>query len=248
MIIGYNKVKEFFKLTLTFYKGFRDGIPIALGYFSVSFAFGMLAVSRGFMPWVPAIISFTNFTGTGQFAGLDLIYANSAYFEVAFTVLIINLRYSLMSLSLSQKLDDNVTFIQRLGIAFGNTDEVYAVAMQQHGLLNYRYMAGLILCSYTGWTGGTVLGALMGSLFPQSVLGAMGIAIYAMFIAIIIPPAKKSHSIAKIVIVSICMSCIFRYVPVFSGISGGWVIIICGVVSSALGALLFPIKEDLQNE
>ncbi len=230
-------------MNLTFYKGFRDGVPIALGYFSVSFAFGMLAVSRGFMPWTPILISFSNFTGTGQFAGLDLIYANSAYFEVAFTVLIINLRYSLMSLSLSQKLDSNVTLLQRFLIAFGNTDEVYAVAMQQRGLLNYRYLIGLILCSYMGWTGGTVLGALMGSLFPQSVLDAMGITIYAMFIAIIIPPSRKSKPIALIVLIGAVLSCVLRYIPNLE-LSSGWVIIICGVISSMVGALFFPIKEE----
>lgn len=235
-------------MKLSFYKGFKDGIPVALGYLSVAFAFGMLAVSKNFMPWVPVVISLSNFTGTGQFAGLDLIYAGSACFEVAFTVLIINLRYSLMSLSLSQKLSEDVTLPQRFAIAFGNTDEIYAIAMQQNGLLNYRYMSGLIICAYSGWVGGTALGAVASSIFPQSVLGALGIALYAMFIAIIIPPAKKSSPIAKIIIISICMSCMFKYIPAISDLSSGWVIIICGVVSSAVGAVLFPVHDDEKNQ
>lgn len=234
-------------MKLSFYKGFKDGMPIALGYFSVAFAFGMLAVSKNFKPWVPIVISFTNFTGTGQFAGLDLMFAGSAYFEIAFTILIINLRYSLMSLSLSQKLDDSVTVFQRFMIAFGNTDEIYAVAMQQNGLLNYRYMAGLILCSYAGWTGGTALGAFASSIVPKTILGALGITLYAMFIAIIIPPARKSFPIALIILTAAVMSCIIRYVPVFSGISSGWTIIICGVVSSAAGALFFPVCEEKED-
>lgn len=241
------KYKGVIKLKFSFYKGFKDGVPIALGYFSVAFAFGMLAVSKNFGSWVPIVISVTNFTGTGQFAGLDLIFAGSAYFEVAFTILIINLRYSLMSLSLSQKLDDSVTIFQRFMIAFGNTDEIYAVAMQQNCMLNYRYMSGLILCSYTGWVSGTALGAVASSIVPQTVLGALGIALYAMFIAIIIPPARKSVSIALIILASAAMSCIIRYVPLFSGISSGWTIIICGVISSAAGALLFPVCEQKED-
>lgn len=231
-----------------FYSGFRDGISVALGYFSVSLAFGMLAVGRNFMSWVPIAISVSNFTGTGQFAGLDLIYANSACFEVAFTVLIINLRYSLMSLSLSQKLSEKVSIKQRFAIAFGNTDEIYAVAMRQNGLLDYHYMSGLILCSYLGWTGGTAAGAFMGNLFPQSVLDALGIALYAMFIAIIVPAAKKSSPVLKIIVISVCMSCMFEYIPFLSKLSSGWVIIICGTVSSALGAFLFPISENTEGE
>ncbi|MGN0605446.1 MAG: AzlC family ABC transporter permease [Oscillospiraceae bacterium] len=231
-------------MKLTFRKGFKDGLPILMGYFSVSFAFGMLAVSKNFSIWVPVLISFSNFTGTGQFAGLDLMYAGAACVEVAFTVLIINLRYSLMSLSLSQKLHDNVTLAQRFAIAFGNTDEIYAVAMKQESYLNARYMAGLILSSYIGWTGGTIIGAVASSIVPESVLGALGIALYAMFIAIIIPPARENSAIAKIILIAVAMSCMFRYIPILSGVSSGWVIIICGVVSSVIGAVLFPIKED----
>lgn len=234
---------------LTFAKGAKDGIPIALGYLSVAFAFGMLGVSKGFPLWSPIFISLTNFTGTGQFAGLDLIAVSAGYFEIACTLLVINLRYSLMSLSLSQKLDENVSLWQRLIIAFGNTDEIFAVSIRQTGLLNFRYMLGLILCSFSGWVGGTILGAVASSVLPQALLSALGIALYAMFIAIIIPPARESSAVAKVVLISAGMACIFHFVPVISELSSGWVIIICGVTSSVLGALLFPIgKEESSSD
>ena len=133
---------------LTFSKGFKDGIPIALGYISVAFAFGMLAVSKNMPAWSPILISITNFTGTGQFVGMDLIVLGATCAEIACTLFIINIRYMLMSLSLSQKLSSEITLPQRLFIAFGNTDEIYAISMQQNGLLNFRYMFGIIICSF----------------------------------------------------------------------------------------------------
>ncbi len=229
---------------LTFRKGAADGVPIALGYFSVAFAFGMLAVTNRFPVWTPLVISLTNFTGTGQFAGLDLLRLGASFFEIACTMLIINVRYVLMSLSLSQKLDGRVTLWQRLLIAFGNTDEIYAVSMGQPGTLCFPYMMGLILCSFSGWVGGTAVGALCGGFFPDSVIRALGIALYAMFIAIIIPPARDYGPIAKIILLAVLLSCLFWYVPGLSELSNGWVIIICGVVSAGVGALLFPVEES----
>ena len=227
---------------LTFSKGFRDGIPIALGYLSVAFAFGMLAIEKGFPFWSPVLISFTSFTGTGQFAGIDLIASGAGFIEILCTLFIINARYTLMSLSLSQKLSSKITLWQRLIIAFGNTDEIYAVSMQQNCLLNFRYLTGLIICSYSGWILGTILGAFASNLLPAMIISALGIALYAMFIAIIIPPAKEFPPIAKIILLSVLMSCLFRYVPMLNKVGSGWVIIICGVVSSAIGALLYPVK------
>lgn len=176
---------------LTFSRGLRDGLPIALGYISVAFAFGILAVEKGLPAWSPILISVTNFTGTGQFAGIDLIAAMASFAEIAFTLLIINLRYLLMSLSLSQRLEPGIGLGKRMAIAFGITDEIFAVAIQKESLLGGKYLAGLILSSYSGWVGGTVLGALASSLLPASLLSALGIALYAMFIAIIIPPGPE---------------------------------------------------------
>lgn len=229
---------------LTFGKGVKDGLPIALGYLSVSFAFGMIAVQKGLPVWSPIVISLTNFTGTGQFAGADLLAAGAAFTEIAFTLLIINLRYLLMSLSLSQRLSPKMTLWGRLAVAFGNTDEIYAVAMQQGRELNFRYMMGLILCSYSGWILGTALGAFASSFLPTAVRSALGIALYAMFIAIILPAAKTSKPILRVVLISVVISCIFYYVPLLNTLSKGWVIIICGVVSSAVGAALFPLRGE----
>ena len=234
--------------TLDFRKGFKDGIPIALGYFSVSFAFGMLAVSKGFPIWAPIMTSLTNFTGTGQFAGIDLISAGAGYAEIACTLLIINLRYMLMSLSLSQKLSDEITIPQRMVIAFGNTDEIYGVSMQQFGFLTYRYMLGIITCSFLGWVLGTALGSVASSILPVSVLSALGISLYAMFIAIIIPPSRESKPVLGIIICAAVFSCLFRYVPILSKISGGWVIIISGVISSAVFAMMFPAGKEEDNK
>ena len=238
---------------LSFSKGFKDGVPIALGYLSVAFAFGMLAVSKNMPAWSPILISFTNFTGTGQFVGMNLIVLGRTYAEIACTLFIINIRYMLMSLSLSQKLSSEITLPQRLLIAFGNTDEIYAVSMQQNGFLNFRYMLGIITCSFSGWMGGTILGAFASNILPAVAISALGIALYAMFIAIIIPPARDSKPIAKIIIISVLISCLFKFVPFLSKVGSGWVIIICGVTSSALGAFFFPIgnedeKEKVPNE
>lgn len=207
----------------------------------------MIAAERGFPIIFPILISVTNLTGTGQFAGMELAAAGAAISEIAFTVLIINLRYMLMSLSVSQKFCGNYPMRKRLLTAFGITDEIYAVAVRQTDSLSPAYMAGLILCSYTGWVGGTALGAVCGSLFPESVISALGIALYAMFIAIIVPPASESKPVLLIVLGAAAVSCIFKYVPFLSHVSSGWVIIISGVSTAALGAWLAPdISEDTE--
>lgn len=234
---------------LTFFKGFRDGLPILLGYLSVAFAFGMLGSERGLPVWAPAVISMTSFTGTGQFVGVTLFSSGIALTEITLTILIINIRYMQMSLSLSQKLEEKMTLWQRLLVAFGNTDEIYAVSMQQNDFLNFRYMVGLILASYTGWVGGTVIGSAASSILPRAIVSALGIAIYAMFVAIVIPPAKKSRPIVIVIAISIVLSCIFRYTPGLNRISSGWVVIICGVSAALFGALRYPnIKPAYTDE
>lgn len=228
----------------TFYKGVKDGLPIAFGYLSVAFAFGMLAVEKGFAVWAPVLISLTSFTGTGQFVGIDLMAAGAAFAEVAFTILIVNLRYLLMSLSLSQKIAPEMKLWQRIIVAFGNTDEIFAVSMQQRGMLNFRYILGLILSAYSGWVAGTAVGALASGILPMSVRSALGIAIYAMFVAIIVPAAKTSKPVMRVALIAVLLSCLFAWVPGLKSLSSGWVIIICGVVASALGAYFYPIYKE----
>ncbi|QGU95659.1 branched-chain amino acid ABC transporter permease [Clostridium bovifaecis] len=225
-------------------KGFRDGIPIGLGYLSVSFTFGMMAVNMGLPVWVTVLISMTNLTSAGQFAGIGLICAGAPYMEMALAQLVINLRYALMSLSLSQKTDKSMNIFHRILISFGITDEVFAVASGQPCEIGRSYMYGLITAPYFGWALGTFIGAAAGTLLPATMRSALNIAIYGMFIAIIIPPAKHNNSILKVIIFSVVTSCILRYTPILNQLSGGFAIIICTIVASTLGAKLFPVRED----
>lgn len=229
--------------TLTFKKGLKDGLPICLGYISVSFTFGMMATQGGLPLWAVMLITMSNMTSAGQFAGTELILSGGLYIELAITTFVINIRYMLMSLSLSQKVDDAMTSLQRLILSFGVTDEIFAVAMQQKGSVSARYLAGLIVTPYTGWTLGTLLGGTATGLLPVSVRTALGIAIYGMFLAIIIPPAKRARPIAKVITVAAVLSCIFRWTPFLNRLSGGWVIIICAVAASAYAALRYPVDE-----
>lgn len=231
-----------------FRKGLMDGLPIGLGYLSVSFTFGMMAVSEGLTVWEAVLISLTNVTSAGQLAGLTLMTAGAPMIEMALTQLIINLRYALMSVSLSQKLDDTMTTVHRAVFAFCNTDEVFAMAASQTGTVGRRYLYGLILIPYAGWAVGTLLGAAAGTLLPEELRMAMGIAIYGMFIAIIIPPAKKNRAVRTAVLIASALSCLMYYTPVLNRISGGFVIIICAVAVSALCAWLFPVREEADDD
>lgn len=229
--------------TLTFRKGLSDGLPICLGYLSVSFTFGMMTAENGLPAWIAALISMTNLTSAGQFAGTALILSGGLLVEIAVTTLVINLRYMLMSLSLSQKLDPAMPLWQRCLLAFGNTDEIFAVAMQQQGAVNARYLLGLITTPYFGWLAGTLLGATATGLLPPAIRSALGIAIYGMFIAIIIPPAKKLRPVALAVLLSAAGSCLLRYLPGLGGLSSGWSIILCALSVSAFCAIRFPVQE-----
>ncbi|HEX2947293.1 MAG TPA: AzlC family ABC transporter permease [Clostridia bacterium] len=229
-------------------KGLKDGVPIGLGYLSVSFTFGIMAVNSGLPVWVAVLISMTNLTSAGQFAGIGLITASAPYLEMALTQFVINLRYSLMSLSVSQKADKSFGLLQRLVISFGITDEIFAVATGKPSEIGTRYMYGLITIPYIGWALGTFVGAAASTILPASVCSALNIAIYGMFIAIIIPPAKRSKPVLKVILLSVAISCLFRYSPVLDRLSGGFVIIICAVAASAAGALMFPVREAEDTE
>lgn len=229
---------------MEFRKGIRDGIPIALGYFAVSFSFGLLAVSSGLKGFQAVIISLTNVTSAGQFAGLKIIIAGGTLVEMVLTQFIINLRYSLMSLSLSQKLSDAVSVRERLIIAFANTDEIFAVAMGHAREITFAYMAGLQLLPVAGWTGGTLAGSVASGLLPKSVSNALNVALYGMFVAIVMPAAKKARPVAIVAVLAAVISCVLYYVPCFSSISTGISIIISTVAASAIGAALFPVAKQ----
>ena len=227
-----------------FGKGIRHGIPIALGYLSVSFAFGMKAVGDG-LTWLQAVlISATNLTSAGQMAGLPLMTGGASLTEMALTQLTINLRYGLMSLSLGRKLDGSMGTLQRLIFSFANTDEIFAVASSQPGKVGKRYLYGLMLTPFLGWTLGTLLGGVAGTLLPDFVRSALGIAIYGMFLAIILPPARERKPVRFVVICAVALSMCFRWMPGLNRISGGFAIILCAVISAAAGAARYPETEE----
>ena len=230
-----------------FAKGFRHGIPIGLGYLSVAFTFGMKAVADGLSPLEALLISMTNVTSAGQFAGLPLILAQASYLEVALTQLIINLRYALMSLSISQKMDSDMNTPRRLFFSFMNTDEIFAVASSQPGKVSHWYLYGLMTAPYLGWSVGTILGAVAGTLLPVFLRNALGIAIFGMFLAIIIPPARKDKIVAALVAISFALSFACTYLPGISALSDGTRTIILTVAISCAGALLFPVKTQSEE-
>ena len=227
---------------MNFRKGMYDGIPIMLGYLSVSFGFGILAVKCGLSVFASGMISLTNITSAGQAAGVEIIAAGGTILEMILVQITINMRYSLMALSLSQRLDKNFTPIHRLIASYGITDEIFALCAAQEEKLRPSYMYGMISVSALGWTSGTILGAAAGELLPQSVSSAMGILLYGMFLAIIIPPARKNVSVLVTVIIAAIISIIFKYV--LTVVSGGFAIIISAVAAAAVAALIFPVKDE----
>lgn len=231
-----------------FFKGICDGFPICLGYLSVAFAFGIFAVGNGLTVWESVLISMTNVTSAGQLAGVPILAAGGSLLEMAASQLVINLRYALMSVSLSQKLDASVTLPHRALIAFVNTDEVFAVASAQKGPVGRAYLYGLILPPFLGWSFGTFLGSVAGDILPSLLTCALGIAIYGMFIAIVAPEVKRSRAVALCVLLAAGLSCLFRFLPFLTGVPSGFVIIVCAVVSSAVLAFAAPLDLTQEEE
>ena len=215
-------------------EGMQDGIPIALGYVSVSFTFGLMAVNVGMSWWQAVLISMTCITSAGQFAGIGIMMHPG--------------QYALMALSLSQKVDKSLNTPWRFITGVGITDEIFAVAMSRKGKVDRRYLSGLIIVPYLGWAVGTVMGALLGSVLPAVLSDALGIAIYGMFLAIIIPKAKENYRFLFVILIAAAMSCAFKWLPVLCKLSSGFVVIICAVVASAIGAWLYPVPSEEEME
>lgn len=233
---------------INFKRGIQDGIPIGLGYFAVSFTFGMMAVSGGLTAWQAVLISLTNLTSAGQFAGLGIIIAGGSMWEMALTQLVINLRYCLMSFSISQKLEKNISTGHRLAVAFGVTDEIFGVSASQEGRLSPWYNYGVMSMAIPGWTLGTLVGAVLGNVLPGFLVSALNVAIYGMFLAVIIPPAKKNRSVLGVVIGAMAISTVFSVVPVLNKVSSGFVIIITTLIVAGLAAHFCPIPEEREAE
>ena len=233
----------------SFKKGIKAGLPICIGYFPVSFAFGIFSVENGLSILQAVLISLTNLTSAGQLAAVPIMVGGGTIIELVLAQLVINSRYSLMSISLSQKLSESVKMPHRFLIAFGNTDEIFAVASSNKEKVGTKYMLGLILTPVIGWVSGTLMGAIAGNILPEVVTSALGVAIYGMFIAIVVPVIKEEKNTALCVGVAIILSCVFYYAPVLKEIPTGFTVIICAVVASALFAFIKPITiEEIKNE
>ena len=227
-------------------RGLRAGIPIALGYLSVSFTFGIIAVKNGFTWWEALIISMTCVTSAGQFSGINTMMIPGQYFDMIISQLTINVRYSFMSISLSQKVNERFRGIWRWLFGFMITDEIFAVASSQAEPLRPSYMYGLILTPFIGWSTGTLLGAIAGDIMPPMVTAALSLMLYGMFIAIILPPARKDRKVLFVVLIAAALSIVIRFcLPM---ISGGFSVIICALVASVVGALFFPVSDQQRGE
>ncbi len=223
--------------------GIIDSLPIFAGYLGVSFTFGILAVSYGIDAGTATLISLLNLTSAGQFAGITAIAGGAGYVELFLTQLIINLRYSLMSLSLSQKLSKDFNTPKRLVASFVITDEIFAVASSKDTPVRFPYMLGLGIPPIIGWSLGTFLGAVAGSNLSASVNSALSVALYGMFVAIVLPPAREHRPVAIVAVIALLISCILYYVPIFDFIGSGFSIIITTIIAAGVGAFLFPIGE-----
>lgn len=226
-----------------YFRGLRYGIPIGLGYLSVSFTFGIMAVSYGLHWWQAVMISMLTVTSAGQFAGIGIMMHPGQYIEMLVSQLTINVRYSFMSISLSQKTDSKFKGLYRWLLGFFMTDEIFAVASTEKSVKR-SFFAGLSTLPYFGWAFGTLVGALLGNILPQRLMSALSLAIYGMFVAIVVPEMKQKKTVSIVVVFAIIFSCLFTYVPLLKQVSSGLAISICAIAAAILGAILFPVKED----
>ena len=225
-------------------KGLRDGVPIALGYFAVAFTLGIVAKKAGITAFQAGLAAALTNASAGGYAAFALIAENAAYTEMALTQLIVNARYMLMSCALSQKLPSDTSVFKRALLAFDVTDEIFGISVSVDGELNPFYNYGAMSVAIPGWALGTVLGVITGGILPARLLSALSVGLYGMFLAIIIPPAKKNKVIAALVLISMALSFAFAKLPVISSVSSGMRVIILTVAISLAAAVLFPIKED----
>ena len=226
-----------------FLDGLKKSTPILMGYFPVSFTYGIMASNGGVDPLIALTIALTNFTSAGQFIGTNVIISNGTFLEVGIATFVVNIRYALMSLSLSQRIV-KMPLYKKLIISFGITDEIFAVAALEKEKVNFSYMMGLTLMPYLSWAIGTVTGAYFSTLLPPKLQNAMGIALYGMFLALVVPEARKSKKVLSVVVVSVTISLAFRYISFLKVISGGWVIIIATIIASTFGAIIFPQEDE----
>ena len=225
-------------------EGFRDGIPIGLGYLAVSFSLGVAARNAGLSAFQGFLVSLLNNASAGEYAGFTVIAANGAYFEIFLMTLIANARYLLMSCALSQKFSPDTPLIHRILVGYDVTDEIFGITIARPGMLDPFYSYGAILIAAPAWAGGTALGVITGNLLPVRAVSALSVALFGMFLAVIIPPARKNRVIALFVLISFAASFAATYLPLISRLSDGTRTIILTVLISAVAAILFPVNEE----
>lgn len=231
-----------------FLKGIKVGMPICLGYLAVSFTLGITARNAGLTAWQAFLASLTTNASAGQYAGFTVIAAAGSYMEMAIMELVANVRYLLMSCSLSQKLGSETGLLHRLMVGFDVTDEIFGVSVSVPGKLNPFYNYGMMAVAIPGWSLGTLFGVIMGNVLPDNIVSALSVGLYGMFIAIIIPPARKNKVLAGLIIISMAASFFFSRQPLLAQISPGIRTIILTVVIAGIAAVLFPVKEDSAYE
>ena len=241
-MISLNKNFKWYK------KGLKDGIPIALGYFAVSFALGIAAKKAGLNPFEAMLAAGLTNASAGAYAGFTLIAEQGGYLAMALSQLIVNARYLLMSCALSQKINPKTSVLHRMAVAFDVTDEIFGISVAVKGELNPFYNYGAMTLAIPGWAFGTFFGVLMGSVLPVRVVSALGVGLYGMFMAIIIPPARKNKIIAGLVVISFALSFAFAKLPVISAVPSGTQVIILTVLISLVAALVFPIKDEEEED
>ena len=230
-----------------FLRGLRDGIPSGLGYFAVSFGIGISAHNAHLSIFQGFLLSFLNNASSGEYGGITIIAADSGLWAMALMMLVVNARYLLMSCALAQRFSPDTPFFHRFLIGYDVTDELFGITIARPGWLNPYYTYGAILVAAPAWSIGTALGIIAGNLLPLRAVSALSVALYGMFLAIIIPPARKSRVVAGLVAVSFFLSFICSYLPGISTLSDGTRTILLTVLISCAGAILFPVKTEEEN-
>ena len=229
-----------------FCKGLKGGIPIALGYFAVSFTLGIQAKNVGITAFQAAVTSFGLHASAGEYIAFTLIGANANILVMVLMEMIANARYLLMSCSLSQKIPADTPMWKRLVMGYFITDEIFAVATKEDEIKR-SYFAGLATLPYLGWAFGTFIGTILGNILPDRLMSALSVAIYGMFVAVVVPEMKKARPVLIVVVIAVILSCIFYYIPLLSKISSGITITIVAITAAIIGSIFFPVSDETDN-
>lgn len=230
-----------------FMEGVHDGVPIALGYFVVAFTLGILAKTAGLTPWQGFVTSTINIASAGEYAGFTVIAAQAPYLEIAVLTLVANARYFLMAAALTQRFSPETSLLHRLAVSFGVTDEIFGITVARGGMLNPYYNYGAMAISIPAWSAGTSAGILAGGILPAAVVSALSVALYGMFVWVVLPAAKGSRPIGGMVLLSCLLSLAATYAPVTSELSGGTRTILLTLLIAGIGAALFPIDTEKED-